>query len=94
MKELKKNRILRSKKKTAKHEFSDSPNNFGLQEYGSAWALIENILLAATYEGLGTGIHVPVNKEYQQIRLYVRKRRIPAGDLETYCRITFSSFVK
>ncbi len=55
-----------------KHEFSDSPNNFGLQEYGSAWALIENILLAATYEGLGTGIHVPVNKEYQQIKDFMK----------------------
>ena len=55
-----------------KHEFSDSPNNFGLQEYGSAWTLIENILLAATYEGLGTGIHVPVNKEYQQIKDFMK----------------------
>ena len=55
-----------------KHEFSDSYNNFGLQEYASAWALIENILLAATYEGLGTGIHVPVQKEPNQIKEYMK----------------------
>ena len=54
-----------------KHEFSDTPNNFGLQEYASAWTLIENILLAATYEGLGTGIHVPVQKEVQQIKEFM-----------------------
>ena len=62
--------ILVSYKK--KHEFSDSYNNFGLQEYASAWALIENILLAATYEGLGTGIHVPVKKEPQQIKEFMK----------------------
>ena len=55
-----------------KHEFSSSPNNFALQEYASAWALIENILLAATYEGLGTGIHVPVEKEPQQIKEFMK----------------------
>ena len=55
-----------------KHEFSDSYNNFGLQEYASAWALIENILLAATYEGLGTGIHVPIQKEPNQIKEYMK----------------------
>ena len=55
-----------------KHEFSETYNNFGLQEYASAWALIENILLAATYEGLGTGIHVPVQKEPQQIKEFMK----------------------
>ena len=50
-----------------KHSFTD-PNNFGLMDYASAWALIENILLAATYEGLGTGIRVPLQKETQQIK--------------------------
>ena len=55
-----------------KHEFSSSPNNYALQEYASAWALIENILLAATYEGLGTGIHVPVEKEPQQIKEFMK----------------------
>ena len=55
-----------------KHDFSGPPNNFGLQEYASAWALIENMLLAATYEGLGTGIHVPVQKEPQQIKQFMK----------------------
>ena len=55
-----------------KHDFTNSPNNFGLQDYGSAWALIENILLSATYEGLGTGIHVPVQKEPQQIKDFMK----------------------
>ena len=55
-----------------KHEFSNSPNNFGLQDYASAWVLIENILLAATYEGLGTGIHVPVQKEPEQIKEFMK----------------------
>ena len=55
-----------------RHQFDDSPNNFGLMDYGSAWALIENILLSATYEGLGTGIHVPVKKEPQQIKDFMK----------------------
>ena len=55
-----------------KHAFTNSPNDFGLMDYGSAWALIENILLSATYEGLGTGIHVPVQKEPQQIKDFMK----------------------
>ena len=55
-----------------KHAFTNEPNNFGLMDYGSAWALIENILLSATYEGLGTGIHVPVEKEPQQIKNFMK----------------------
>ena len=55
-----------------KHDFSGPINNFGLQEYASAWTLIENILLAATYEGLGTGIHVPVQKEPEQIKEFMK----------------------
>ena len=55
-----------------KHEFSNSPNNLGLQDYASAWVLIENILLAATYEGLGTGIHVPIQKEPEQIKEFMK----------------------
>ena len=40
-----------------KYSFDSPPKNFGLMDLGASWALIENILLAATYEGLGTGIH-------------------------------------
>ena len=54
-----------------KHDF-DSPNNFGLMDYASAWVLIENILLSATYEGLGTGIHVPTRKEPEQIKDFMK----------------------
>ena len=55
-----------------KHDFTNSPNNFGLQDYASSWTLIENILLSATYEGLGTGIHVPVQKEPEQIKDFMK----------------------
>lgn len=42
-------------------------NVFGLINYGAIWALIENILLAATAEGLGGAIHVPVGTEEKAI---------------------------
>ena len=54
-----------------KYSFDSPPNNYGLMDYGAAWALIENILLAATYEGLGTAIHVPVKKEPEQIKEFM-----------------------
>ena len=54
-----------------KHSFTD-PDNFGLMDYASAWTLIENILLAATYEGLGSGIRVPDQKETQQIKNFLK----------------------
>ena len=54
-----------------KHSFTD-PDNFGLMDYASAWTLIENILLAATYEGLGYGIRVPDQKETQQIKNFLK----------------------
>ena len=34
--------------------------------------LIENILLAATYERLGTGIHIPVDKEQDCIKEFMK----------------------
>ena len=33
-----------------KYSFDSPPNNYGLMDYGAAWALIENILLEATYK--------------------------------------------
>ena len=54
-----------------KHSFTD-PDNYGLMDYASAWTLIENILLAATYEGLGSGIRVPDQKETQQIKNFLK----------------------
>ena len=40
-------------------------------DYGAAWALIENILLAATAEGLGSVVHIPVKKEPAQIKEFL-----------------------
>ena len=36
-----------------KYTFDNDKNGYGLMDYGAAWALIENMLLAATAEGLG-----------------------------------------
>ncbi|RUT50550.1 nitroreductase family protein [Campylobacter fetus] len=36
---------------------------YGLINYAANWALIENILLAATAEGLGCAVHIPVGDE-------------------------------
>lgn len=46
-------------------------NVFGLINYGATWALIENMLLAATNEGLGCAIHVPAGKEGASFRSIV-----------------------
>lgn len=43
-------------------------NVFGLINYGATWALVENMLLAATNEGLGCAIHVPVGAEPEAFR--------------------------
>ncbi len=41
-------------------------------DYGASWALVENMLLAATAEGLGSVVHIPVKKESQQIREFMK----------------------
>ena len=46
-------------------------NAYGLMDYGATWALIENMLLAATAEGLGSVVHIPVKKEPEQIRSFL-----------------------
>ena len=46
-----------------KYAFDSPTNNYGLMDYGAAWTLVENILLAATAEGLGSVVHIPVKKE-------------------------------
>lgn len=51
-----------------------NPNGYGLMDYGAAWALIENILLAATAEGLGSVVHIPVKKEPQLINEFVKPK--------------------
>ncbi len=46
-------------------------NVFTLINYGAAWALIENMLLAATAEGLGCAIHIPTGTESDSIQKVV-----------------------
>lgn len=41
-------------------------------DYGAAWALIENLLLSAVAEGLGSVVHIPVKKEPEQIRAFAK----------------------
>ncbi|MDD3336431.1 MAG: nitroreductase family protein [Eubacteriales bacterium] len=43
-------------------------NVFTLIHFGATWALIENMLLAATAEGLGCAIHIPVGEETSAIQ--------------------------
>ena len=59
-----------------KYDPKDSRNDYGLMDYGAAWTLVENILLAATAEGLGSVVHIPVKKEPEQIREFMK---VPAG---------------
>lgn len=54
-----------------KYSFDNAKN-----DYGAAWTLVENLLLAATAEGLGSVVHIPVKKEPEQIKEFMR---IPDG---------------
>lgn len=51
-----------------KYDLKSATNDYGLMDLGAAWTLVENILLAATAEGLGSVVHIPVKKEPQQIK--------------------------
>lgn len=51
-----------------KYPMSEDKNGYGLMDYGATWALIENMLLAATAEGLGSVVHIPVKKEPEKIK--------------------------
>ena len=59
-----------------KYTFDNDKNGYGLMDYGAAWALIENMLLAATAEGVGSVVHIPVKKEPEQIKAFMK---IPDG---------------
>ena len=59
-----------------KYPLSEDKNGYGLMDYGAAWALIENMLLAATAEGLGSVVHIPVKKEPEQIKEFLK---VPGG---------------
>ena len=51
-----------------KYPLSEDKKGYGLINYGATWALIENLLLASTNEGLDSMVHIPVKKEPQQIK--------------------------
>ncbi|WP_282012883.1 nitroreductase family protein [Pyramidobacter piscolens] len=59
-----------------KYAFENDKNGYGLMDYGATWALVENMLLAATAEGLGSVVHIPVRKEPEQIKEFLK---IPDG---------------
>ncbi len=59
-----------------KYSFDNQKNEYGLMDYGASWALVENMLLAAAAEGLGSVVHIPVKKESQQIREFMK---VPDG---------------
>ena len=61
-----------------KYDLKSPINDYGLMDYGAAWALVENILLSATAEGLGSVVHIPVKKEPEQIKAFLK---IPDGYL-------------
>ena len=55
-----------------------------LNYFASAWCALENMLLAATSEGLGTVFHIPVSDEVEQIKKIVHA---PEG-YEFLCLLT------
>ena len=59
-----------------KYPMTEDKNGYGLMDYGATWALVENILLAATAEGLGSVVHIPVKKEPEKIKEFLN---IPDG---------------
>lgn len=59
-----------------KYTLGNDKNGYGLMDYGAAWALTENMLLAATAEGIGSVVHIPVKKEPEQIKKFLK---IPDG---------------
>ena len=59
-----------------KYAFDNPKNDYGLMDYGATWALVENMLLAATAVGLGSVVHIPVKKEPEQIKEFLK---VPDG---------------
>ena len=59
-----------------KYPMTEDKNGYGLMDYGATWALVENMLLAATAERLGSVVHIPVRKEPEQIMEFLK---IPDG---------------
>lgn len=59
-----------------KYPMTEDKNGYGLMDYGATWALVENMLLAATAEELASVVHIPVKKEPEQIKEFLK---IPDG---------------
>lgn len=57
-----------------KYDLKSDTNDYGLMDYGAAWALIENVLLAATAEGVASVVHIPVKKEPAQIAELIKPK--------------------
>ena len=57
-----------------KYDLKSQDNMFGLMDYGASWAVIENILLAATAEGVASVVHIPVKKEPAEIEAMVHPK--------------------
>ena len=55
-----------------KYPMTEDKNGYGLMDYGATWALVENMLLAATAEGLGSVVHIPVKKEPEKIKEFLK----------------------
>lgn len=70
-----------------KYDLKSQDNSFGLMDFGASWALIENILLAATAEGVASVVHIPVKKEPEQIEALIQPKdgyQLPAMILLGY----------
>lgn len=66
------------------HPLLNPVEQSSLNYFASAWCAIENMLLAATAEGLGTVFHIPVGDEADRIKEIVNA---PAG-YELTCLLT------
>ena len=56
--------FFRQKQSPLLHPTEQSSLNY----FASAWCALENMLLAATAEGLGTAFHIPVHDEAEKIK--------------------------
>lgn len=61
-----------------------------LNYFASAWCAVENMLLAAAAEGLGTAFHIPVSDEAEMIKKIVGAPE----DYEFTCLLTIGSPLK
>ena len=59
-----------------KYPLSEDKNGYGLMDYGAAWALGEQMLLAATADGVGSVVHLPVTTAPEQIKTFLK---VPDG---------------